>query len=289
MKTAFTFVGLVALGTVGAAQEMAAKSVRFGDARLGKGARFTVTSSNDSTVKMAVKGGGVQELMFETSTLVEYAYTVAVTACDEKGRQTATIDVARAHVRATSSLTRDTEHDCLATKVKWTATRGVDDDAWWFEGEGPQDSEARRTLEEIAARALGRAPLAAALAGRTLKVGDKVDVPVAEAKRLLATFAELHDVKSFELELTGTKQLDGVAVATFAAKVHFESIPKTDSNDATTIDLEGEIAVTLAQSIIVRASLAGPTRSDMTIGSGSGAVNMRGTGRLKWTFRAELR
>jgi hypothetical protein len=272
-----------------AAQEKAAEGVRFGDARLQKGARVVATSSNEATLKTTVKGGAVEQEI-ESATVVDYAWTVAVTACDEKGAQAATLDVARAHLRATTPL-GETEHDSPAAGAKWSATRGEGDAAWRFARDGAPapDDEAKRTLDEIAARALGVAPLATALAGRTLKVGDKVDVAAADAQRALATFAEPGAVKSLALDLTGTKEIDGLAVATFAAKAHLESTQATEAGGTTTTDLEGEIAVTTAQSQIVRATLSGPTTLDVKVGDGKDAVTIHGTGRSTWTFRAELR
>lgn len=289
MKATITFVGLVALGAVDAAQEKAAEGVRFGDARLGKGARLAATSTNEATMKTTVKGGGIEQEL-ESSTVVDHAWTVAVTACDEQGVQAATLDVTRVHLRATTPL-GEQEHDGSAAGVKWNATRGADGDAWKFAGEAAPapDDEAKRTLEEIAARALGRAPLAAALAGKSWKVGDKVDVAAADAQRVLATFAEPGTVKSLVLELTGRMELDGVAVATFTAKAHLESSRATEAGGTMTTDLEGALAVTTAQSLVVRASLAGPTTLDVKVGDGSDAVTIRGVGRSTWTFRAELR
>jgi hypothetical protein len=280
---------LLVLHVTIAAQEKAPAGVRFGDARLQKGAQLVATSSNEATLKTTVKGGAVEQEI-ESATVVDYAWTVAVTACDEKGLQAATLDVARAHLRATTPL-GETEHDSPAAGAKWSATRGEGDAAWRFARDGAPapDDEAKRTLEEIAERALGRAPLATALAGRTLKVGDKVVVAAADAQRALATFAETAAVKSLELELTGSKELDGVAVATFAAKARLESAQPTEAGGTTATDLAGELAVTTAQSLVVRASLAGPTTLDVKVGAGSDAVTIHGAGRSTWTFRAELR
>jgi len=271
------------------AQEKAAEGVRFGDARLAKGARLAATSTNTAALKTTVKGGGVEQEL-ESSTVLDHAWTAAVIECDEKGGQAATLDVTRVHLRATTPL-GEQEHDSSAAGVKWSATRGADGDAWKFTSEGAPapDVEAKRTLEEIAARALGRSPLAAALAGRTLKVGEKVEVAATDAQRVLATFAEPGTVKSLVLELTGQKELDGVVVATFAAKAHLESSRATEAGGTTTTDLEGELAVTTAQSLVVRASLAGPTTLDVKVGTGGDAVTIRGAGRSTWTYRAELR
>ena len=285
MKAGIAFVVAAAL----VAQEKAAEGVRFGDARLAKGARLAATSTNTAALKTTVKGGGVEQEL-ESSTVLDHAWTVAVVQCDEKGGQAATLDVTRVHLRATTPL-GEQEHDGTAAGVMWSATRGADGDAWKFTSEGAPapDDEAKRTLEEIAARALGRSPLAAAFAGKTWKVGEKVEVAAADAQRVLATFAEPGTVKSLVLELTGQKELDGIAVATFAAKAHLESSRATEAGGTTTTDLEGELAVTTAQSLVVRASLAGPTTLDVKVGTGSDAVTIRGAGRSTWTFRAELR
>jgi len=285
VKAGIAFVVAAAL----VAQEKAAEGVRFGDARLAKGARLAATSTNTAALKTTVKGGGVEQEL-ESSTVLDHAWTVAVVQCDEKGGQAATLDVTRVHLRATTPL-GEQEHDGTAAGVMWSATRGADGDAWKFTSEGAPapDDEAKRTLEEIAARALGRSPLAAAFAGKTWKVGEKVEVAAADAQRVLATFAEPGTVKSLVLELTGQKELDGIAVATFAAKAHLESSRATEAGGTTTTDLEGELAVTTAQSLVVRASLAGPTTLDVKVGTGSDAVTIRGAGRSTWTFRAELR
>ncbi len=271
------------------AQEKAAEPVRFGDARLAKGARVAATSTNEAALKTTVKGDGVEQEL-ESSTVVDYAWVVAVTACDEKGAQAAALDVTRAHLRATTPL-GEQEHDSPAAGAKWTATRGADGDAWTFASEGAPapDDEAKRTLEEIAARALGRAPLAAALAGKALKVGDKIEVAAADAQRALATYADPATVQSLALELTGTQEQDGVAVATFAAKAHLESRNATEAGGTTTTDLAGELAVTTAQSQIVRASLSGPVTLDVKVGDDRESVTIHGTGRSTWTYRAELR
>jgi hypothetical protein len=275
--------------TLVAAQAAPTDSATFGRAPLPKGVRLVATASNEQNVKSTVKGGGVEQAI-DGATKVEFGWTVAVTESDEKGAKAASIDVTRADIHVVTPLGEQDEASKVVGRT-WLATRS--DDGWSFAAKegAPPDDEGLVTLRAIAARALDPSPIAAALDGRRLAVGETLKLPADDAKRLLATLAESWTVKAFELKLASIAQRDEKAreSARFEMKTTLVTSGIAAAGADATLDLSGELVVATSTSLVLRASLAGPVRLDGRLGGGAGEVRITGSGDAKWSYAAELK
>lgn len=273
-------------------------SATFGRAPLPKGTRLLATSSDEQEVKSTVKGRGIEQAI-DGSTRVELGWSVAVAESDHKEIKAASIEVTRAHVHVASPLVDQDDESPVAGRT-FQATRVGD--GWSFackEGPAP-DEEGLVTLRAIAARALDPSPIAAALDGRRLAVGETVKLPAADAKRLLATLAESWTVKSCELKLASIVRADPnskdasarLETARFTVTTALAaSGPATAGADAG-LELAGELVVATAHSLVLRASLEGPVRIDGRLGGSAGsadAVTIEGSGQAKWNLAVALR
>jgi hypothetical protein len=277
-----------------AAQAAPPEGATFGRTPLAKGARLVANSRNEQNVKSTVKGGGIEQSI-DGTTSVEFGWTVAVTEADEKAATAAAIEVTRAHIHLVTPLGEQDEEGKVAGR-SFQAVRASD--GWGFTAkEGPPpDDEGLVTLRAIAAHALDPSPIAAALDGRRLAVGQKLKLAADDAKRLLATLAESWTVKSFELELASIAKADVKAkdaagrleTARFAAKATLAASGAAAAGADATMELTGELVVATASSRLLRASLAGPIRMDGKLGAGEAAITIQGSGEAKWSFAAKL-
>jgi hypothetical protein len=287
-------VALASLVLVAAQTTPPPASVAFGRAPLPKGVRLVATSSNEQSVKSTVKGGGIEQAV-DGTTRVEFAYGVAVTASDEKGTQSGTIELTRAHVHVAMPLGEQDEESPAAGRT-WAAKRAGD--GWSFAAAAadkdapPADDETLTTLNAIAARALEPLPLVTLLDGKRLAVGETVQVGADDAKKLLATFAESWRVTSLALKLAAIQsegKEDGKReTAHFTLKATLAASGSSAAGADATLELSGEMVVATAHSLLLRASLSGPIKIDGKVGDGDAGITIQGTGDAKWTFAAAL-
>lgn len=281
-----------------AAQTAPPETVAFGRAPLPKGSRVVASSSNEQDVKSTVKGGGIEQAI-DGSTRVELGWSVTVAEADEKEAKGATIEVTRAHVHVVSPLLEQDDDVPVAGRTFLATRAGA---GWSFAAkkgkEGDEqpapDDEGLVTLRAIAAHALDPSPIATALDGKRLAVGDSVKLSAEDAKRLLATLAESWTVKTCELKLASIARADPKA-ADAAARLESArftvtttlaaSGPATAGADAT-MELTGDLVVATASSRVLRATLSGTIKLD---GPAGAAVSIHGSGQAKWLLSAELR
>ena len=266
-----------------AAQAAPPDGAAFGRAPLPKGAHLVATASNEQHVKSTVKGGGIEQAI-DGTTKVEFGWTVAVTEADEKGAKEASIDVSRASIHVVTPLGEQDEASKVVGRT-WQATRAAD--GWSFASKegAPPDDEGLVTLRAIAARALDPSPIGAALDGRRLAVGETVKLAADDAKRLLATLAESWTVKASELKLASVEKES----ARFEMTTTLATSGIAAAGADATMELSGELVVATSNSLVLRASLAGPVKIDGKLGAGAGAVTITGSGDARWSYAAELK
>jgi hypothetical protein len=133
---------------------------------------------------------------------------------------------------------------------------------------------------------VGRAnPLAKFLAGRTIAVGETVEVPKQVADEIFNLGERFGEVTQFELTLTNTKSHDGIECAVFLARVEAAS---SDSSQMR-LQVDGPIVIQAGTCRAVQVDLSGPIGMSETRGSYSTAYQMIGTGQLKMSTACTYR
>lgn len=119
-------------------------------------------------------------------------------------------------------------------------------------------------------------PLADFLGGRTIVVGEKLELPNDVARQVFNLGKQLGEVTKFTLTLQKVQPDAGVSCAVFLASV------EAASNDASPLRLqvEGPLAVQIESCRTARVDLSGPIVMSETRGTYSTAYQMIGTGRL---------
>jgi hypothetical protein len=133
---------------------------------------------------------------------------------------------------------------------------------------------------------VGRAnPLAEFLAGKTLVVGETVELPQAFASKVFNLGEQFGEVKRFTLTL---ESLKGEGAATHAKLLaHVDAA----SNNAAQmrLELDGSLVVDTETCRAVRVDLSGPIAMSETRGSFSTSYQMIGTGQLKMSVACVYR
>jgi hypothetical protein len=131
---------------------------------------------------------------------------------------------------------------------------------------------------------VGRAnPLAAFLHGRTIAIGETVELPKEVADRVFNLSSKFGKVSRFDLTLQ--KLTPDSTRAVFLARVD------AGSNDASQMRLqvEGPIVVDIASCRAAQTSLVGPIGMSETRGSYSTTYQVIGTGRLQMSIASQYR
>jgi hypothetical protein len=128
-------------------------------------------------------------------------------------------------------------------------------------------------------------PLAEFLAGRTIAVGETIELPQALANQLFNLGNRLAEVTRFELVLEQVETRSGARCAAFLARV------EAASNDSSQMRLqvEGPLAVEIDTCRAVQLSLTGPIGMSETRGSYSTVYQLLGTGQLKMSIASAYR
>jgi hypothetical protein len=128
-------------------------------------------------------------------------------------------------------------------------------------------------------------PFAQFLAGRTIAVGEKVELPKELAAQIFNLSDAFGEVSHFTLTLQKTQSEGGASCAVFLANV--EAV----SSDASQMRLqvEGPLVVQLDSCRAVRIGLVGPIGMSDTRGSYSTAYQLIGTGRLQMNIASTYR
>jgi len=142
-------------------------------------------------------------------------------------------------------------------------------------GNIPPIEEYRIVAENM--EALGRAnPLAEFLVGRTVTVGERIELPRELAERLLGLGGQLGEVTQFVLTLQAVRQQDGSSCAVFQASVEAASIDSSQMR----LQLEGPLVIQIDTCRAVAVDLVGPIGMVETRGSLNHTYQIAGTGRM---------
>ncbi len=128
-------------------------------------------------------------------------------------------------------------------------------------------------------------PLAQFLAGRTIAVGQKIELPKDVARQLFNLADRFGEVTKFDLTLQRVESEGGTTCAVFQASVVAASNAATQMR----LEIEGPLAIDVATCRAQRISLIGPIGMSETGGSYSTAYQMIGTGRLHMSIASTYR
>lgn len=128
-------------------------------------------------------------------------------------------------------------------------------------------------------------PFAEFLAGRTIAVGDKIELPKDLATQIFTLGDKFGEVTRFTLTLQKLQPEGGANCAVFQASVEAAS---SDSSQMR-MQLEGQLVVQIDTCRAVRIGLVGPLGMSETRGSYSTAYQVIGTGRVQVAIASTFR
>jgi hypothetical protein len=126
-------------------------------------------------------------------------------------------------------------------------------------------------------------PLADFLAGRTVKIGETLEVPRQVAAKLLNLDFEFGEMSRFDLKLETTEQKDGLLHAVFLALIEAESSGSSQMR----MQVEGPLVVEANSCRAVNVDLIGPIGMSETRGSYSTVYQVIGTGQLRMSIESK--
>jgi hypothetical protein len=128
-------------------------------------------------------------------------------------------------------------------------------------------------------------PLAEFLAGRTIAVGETIELPNEVASQIFNLGDRFGKVSRFSLKLQKGQTVGGVSCAVFTARVDAVSNNSTQMR----LEVEGPLVVDVASCRAQKINLVGPIGMSETRGSYSTAYQMIGTGRLQMSIASTYR
>jgi len=131
---------------------------------------------------------------------------------------------------------------------------------------------------------LGRPnPLAKFLVGRTVEVGDRLQLPEKIAEQLLGLGDHFGKVKKFELQLQALQTIDDQPCAVFVATIELAG----DADSPIHVNVKGQLAIQTATCRTVMALLVGPLNLATTERTALGSYLYTMEGGLRVTVRSQ--
>ncbi len=151
-------------------------------------------------------------------------------------------------------------------------------------GERPPTDEYEIVAQQM--QMVGRSnPLARFLAGRTIGVGEKIELPLDVASQIFNLGDRFGKVTRFTLTLQKVESQGALTCAVFQAAVEAASNNSTQMR----LEVEGPLVVDVATCRAQRISLLGPIGMSETRGTYSTAYQVLGTGRLQMSIASDYR
>lgn len=128
-------------------------------------------------------------------------------------------------------------------------------------------------------------PLAQFLAGRTVRVGERLALPAEVAQKALGFDSKVGVVEAFHLTLNSIDPIDGRKVASFTAQI--EAVG--GGTQQMRLIVEGTFQVDEATCRVVSADLSGPIAMSGLRGAGESGYQLDGRGRMQLALTARYR
>jgi hypothetical protein len=267
--------------------------VTFAAGALAKDARLAVESTSEMKAKIDVKMGGQTVNSQDLNQQQHVVCTVESTAADDVGATAAKLLFGECKETIPSPFGAAQSKEAAFSKGTFTVKRG----ATGFALAEPA-SAAKEVAEQVGyvSSSSLAAPLASVLVGKTLKVGDKVELPADVALKAFACFAQDAKVKSATLELTGEKKEGELDCATFKATLVMATGMGGGAGGAggegglgdLAIESKGDVSVTKSGARLVAADLPGTVSMKASIDPGNGQkIDMVASGTVTWKFSVQ--
>ena len=126
-------------------------------------------------------------------------------------------------------------------------------------------------------------PLAKILLGRTIRVGERLQLPREIAVRLMGFGEQFGEVKQFELELKSVQQIDEQPCAVFAATI--EAVG--DTANPVRIRAFGQIVIQAETCRTIRAELSGPMTLSTVEHTPAGSFQYKAQGSMRVAVQSQ--
>lgn len=252
----------------------------FAAPALKSGAAWTAKASNHLDLKITTTVGGQAMPEMAMPASAELACTVKIGKVDAQGVVDAELAFGRCVERKPNPLGASEEEETDFSEQTLTATRGADGYALAVaatKAAFAKMPEPTMIIEQL----VGPAPLAEVLGGKSVKVGQAVELPVAVAKRLLGMFADDAVVKSVTLILAAESADGAPDAARFTAKASLVTPAGDEMPAEIRMELAGDWLVSKSTSRVLSIAMKGPVSMNGKIEEGGMKMEMTGSG--DWT------
>lgn len=127
-------------------------------------------------------------------------------------------------------------------------------------------------------------PLAKYLSGRTVRIGEEIDLPIEVAAELLGLEEDFGEAKRFSLKLVGSKVIEGHSCAVFKTEIEAGSTGRSQMG----LVVAGEFVVRTDSCRTVSADLSGPIGMSETRAIPAGPIQITGMGNFKVAIRTKF-
>jgi hypothetical protein len=246
------------------------------------GQKVSITSNTEGTTTVRMTKGGQEVHKMDMPSAETVACVVTTTAVDDHGIQSANVAFSECKMMSPSPfglLRNGWMHGLWSVEVK-RADRG-------FIATGKLREEEETAMGRVCDSVL-MAPLGSMLAGKSLKKGEIINVPIDAARQALALFASVLQVKSMTLTLDGERIESGVDVAAFKVVAKLAKLPSKEDAGDVTIDVTGEMAVSKTGLLLVSSTLTGTIKVQGSIVDGTQKMELEGSGNVTWKYSARM-
>lgn len=125
-------------------------------------------------------------------------------------------------------------------------------------------------------------PLAEVLLGRTIRVGERLQLPQAIAQQMMGLGQQFGEVKQFELELKSIQQIEDQSCAVFGATIDAVG----DAENPVRIRAFGQVVIQTATCRTVRADLSGPLTLSTVEHTPAGSFQYKAQGNMRVALKA---
>lgn len=235
------------------------------------------------TMKLDTTSRQGAQIIEQDSSEVERTQRRRVTASST--REGRVVGAAVRFFEATSTHNGESTTDPVAGKT-YHCERGEDDKLTVLTEKGTMPTMEEYTLVVRAMETLGTAsPLAEFLAGKTIEVGEEIELPAELAQRALGFDKQFGKVNLFTLKLKELRVVEGLRVARFAATIEATG----GGTGQMGLIVEGAFEIEEPTCRMVSADLTGPIALSGQQGVGVTAHQVDSRGRMRMQLAARYR
>lgn len=209
-----------------------------------------------------------------------------VAEADEQGPTQAKLAFGRVTRREADSLSQPARtKELRACNARYELSR--ESSSWVAQGErGDLDADEREITTALATMLLGIPPLGEHLEHRTPRSGQRIDLPLDVARKVLPLMDPSIALESMKLIGEGSSKHGALDVLAFGVGA---SLVTSEGGDMeATIELTGELLLSPANGQVVKMSLSGPVKMSATMEEDGATIEMKGKGTWKFEYSARF-